>query len=330
MLIRTPCARGLATLVQVTAHDEGVRASRFCRGRLLVQGRPPPISLLHKLCRNRAIQLSDDGGKTHQRLELDAKLSAAQCLVVDDEAVQLASTPKHSPAPSTGVRLVHLHDDFMVIDKQAGIPMHQTGRAPGVVSRAFGLLPPPPQADSSSCPPFLVHRLDTDTSGLMVLARHRRAAAELSALFRDRSVVKIYRVALQRDPPSLPLTVSDSLPTDPLKDWRLRRNRADWASAVTVFFRSSDALPPSAVRDAELLDACRKRLSRHAGVFAMPLTGRKHQIRLHAITGLRSPIKNDSKYGPHARGPLGLTAVAIGFRWNGTPQVFTLGQDIHP
>ncbi|MBW8269795.1 RluA family pseudouridine synthase [Caldovatus aquaticus] len=131
--------------------------------------------------------------------------------------------------------------------------------------------------------PRLVHRLDRDTSGVLVLARSAAAAAKLAAAFRGRDVEKIYwAVAVGRPAPAagridLPLARQSgprgerTAPAEPGADKAAR-----------------------AVTDYRVLDAAQRRA---AWLELRPLTGRTHQLRVHCAQGLGTPILGDGKYG---------------------------------
>jgi 23S rRNA pseudouridine955/2504/2580 synthase len=128
----------------------------------------------------------------------------------------------------------------------------------------------------------LVHRLDKETSGLLVLARHRLAAARFAELLRSSLVQKTYHALVQplANRPPLPL---DGQLLQPI----------DGSSARTAFRRLKWSAP--------LHEAGVK--SHAVWLELQPATGRKHQLRIHLARDLHAPIVGDPRYynESHAR-----------------------------
>ena len=127
-------------------------------------------------------------------------------------------------------------------------------------------------------PVFLVHRLDAQTEGIMLLAHTRGAAAKLSQAFSARKVSKIYTAEVQGEFPPEPITCSEPV---------------DGTEARTEFNLILHA-------EASSLVSCR------------PITGRKHQVRVH-LAWLGYPLTGDHLYGATERGRFRLTATALTF-----------------
>lgn len=159
--------------------------------------------------------------------------------------------------------VLYRDDDLLVLDKPPGVVVNEseTARAPTVVDRHRWVAP------------FVVHRLDRDTSGVLVLARHREAAREVSEAFRARRVRKVYDAIVTGLPPDGWETAA--VGADPRRP-RARRVRADGRPAST-WFRSL---------------ATERGLTR---VEARPITGRTHQIRVH-LRHRGAPIFGDLAY----------------------------------
>jgi tRNA pseudouridine32 synthase/23S rRNA pseudouridine746 synthase/23S rRNA pseudouridine1911/1915/1917 synthase len=175
--------------------------------------------------------------------------------------------------------VLYRDDDFLVIDKPAGLAAH---RAPGA-GRTIEALLPDLRFERSELP-GLAHRLDRDTSGCLVLGRHPGALRELNALFAAGHVQKRYWAVVQGGPKA----ESGSI------DIRLRKVQRQGGWEI-VAGRGGDV----ARTDWRLLgrgpDTC--------WLEATPLTGRTHQIRVH-LAARRMPVLGDSVYGPPP--PLGV------------------------
>ena len=180
-------------------------------------------------------------------------------------------------ARDLAARIIHRDDELLVLDKPHGLPV-QGG--PGIRQSVDALLDAL-RFDAEERP-RLVHRLDRDTSGVLVLARTAAAAARLAAAFRGRDVEKTYW-ALVIGQPEAPEGRID-LALAKLAGPRGERTRAvdepgEGARAVTDF---------------RTLDTVKRRM---AWLELRPLTGRTHQLRVHCAEALGCPILGDGKYG---------------------------------
>ncbi|MFZ5479425.1 MAG: RluA family pseudouridine synthase [Myxococcota bacterium] len=180
----------------------------------------------------------------------------------------IAPTEEAPPLPP-----VLFEDDWlMVVDKPAGLLMHSVGQkwAYGLVGLARGARPDCECVD-------LAHRLDRETSGVVVLTKTHYANRHLKDMFQARKVSKTYW-ALVRGVPGWEETACDAPLGAAGAEVELRQGvRPDGAPARTRF---------------KVLE----RLAGHALVACKPLTGRTHQIRAH-LEALGHPILGDKLYG---------------------------------
>ncbi|WMC09263.1 TIGR01621 family pseudouridine synthase [Oceanimonas pelagia] len=178
------------------------------------------------------------------------------------------------------------HPDFLIINKPAGIGMHQQGQEPGLVR----LL-----SEQLEQPLYPVHRLDKMTTGALLLARHSEANRILSGQFAERTTTKCYLALSDRKPAKKQGWVKGGMEKARNGSWKLTRN--DNNLAITRFFSTS--LAP-AVR----------------GFVLQPYTGRTHQLRV-ALKSIGCPILGDTRYGgtPADRGYL--HAWQLAFDWRG-------------
>jgi 23S rRNA pseudouridine1911/1915/1917 synthase len=217
--------------------------------------------------------------------------------------------PPTSPSPFTaqtgnepvpGLVVVYEDDDIVVVDKPPGVAAHPT---PGWTGPTVlqGLLAAGHTIATSGAAERqgIVHRLDANTSGLMVVAKSERAYSVLKRAFRDREVDKIYQALVQGHPDPLRGTVDAPIGRHPSGDGRF---------AVVAGGRPS-------VTHYDTVEAFRA-----ASLTEIVLeTGRTHQIRVH-MAAIRHPCVGDRLYGadPVLAARLGLTrqwlhAARLGF-----------------
>lgn len=171
--------------------------------------------------------------------------------------------------------MLYRDDLILVLNKPPGLPV-QGG--PGIVRHLDAMLD---GLRFGAERPRLVHRLDRDTSGALVLARTAGSAARLAAAFRGRSVEKTYWAVVTGRP----------VPSEGRIDLPLKR--ADGARGErTVAAERDDEEGARAITDYVTLDAAAQKL---AWLELQPLTGRTHQLRVHCAA-LRTPILGDVKY----------------------------------
>jgi 23S rRNA pseudouridine955/2504/2580 synthase len=174
--------------------------------------------------------------------------------------------------------VIHRDKDVLVLDKPHGLPV-QGG--PNVGKHLDGMLDAL-RFDAAERPK-LVHRLDKDTSGVLVLARSTAAATKLAAAFRGRDVEKTYWA----------VTVGQPTPPAGRIDLPLVRQGGPRGER-TAAAEPGDKEAARAVTDFATLDAARRRV---AWLELKPITGRTHQLRVHTAEALGCPILGDGKYG---------------------------------
>jgi len=181
------------------------------------------------------------------------------------------------PPPDTGLAILYVDEYLLVVDKPAGllsVPGRGEGKEDCLASRVEAIF-----ADA-----LIVHRLDMDTSGLLLMARGKEMQGALSRLFRERLVDKRYVAVVDG------LLAQDAGEVDlPLIcDWPNRpRQKVDFdigKRSLTKF---------------ALLD--RDTSIGRSRVALEPVTGRSHQLRVHMAT-LGHPILGDDLYGGEAYG----------------------------
>jgi len=185
---------------------------------------------------------------------------------------------------------------LIAYDKEPGIPSQQVPY--DVYNNLFFALKRYLLSNSGRDYLALHHRLDQETSGVILLCRDRRLNARLARLFRERRIEKDYIALVCGSPPEERWVVD--LRITRLKGRYACTSGRDGKEAVTEF-------------------TCLGRADEVALVRARPLTGRTHQIRLH-LAGCDAPVMGDQRYGGRSAERLMLHAETLSFVHPGTDE----------
>jgi 23S rRNA pseudouridine1911/1915/1917 synthase len=196
----------------------------------------------------------------------------------DRIAVEQREEPAEEPA-QVPFETVFEDDELLVIDKPAGVVVHPApGHRGGTLAEALrGRTAGGPAARRG-----IVHRLDRDTSGLMVVAKSEQAHAALQRMIRAREVRRTYLALASGTPDAAEGTIDAPIGRD-----RARRTvvstRTDKARTAVTHFRVLERLPRTSLLEVRLE------------------TGRTHQIRAH-LAAIGRPVCGDRRYGGAACG----------------------------
>jgi 23S rRNA pseudouridine1911/1915/1917 synthase len=192
------------------------------------------------------------------------------------------TAPEAAPLPDVApadFRIAYEDDHLLVVDKPAGVVVHPArGHAQGTLVQALaGRVAGGPDPER----PGVVHRLDRDTSGLMLLARDEATHAALQEALRARDITREYLALVEGRPPARRGTIDAPLGRDRRVRTKISSDTDDPHHAVTHFETER------ALADDTLL---RVRLE----------TGRTHQIRAHLLA-IGHPVAGDPEYGKAGR-----------------------------
>jgi 23S rRNA pseudouridine955/2504/2580 synthase len=269
-----------AASFEIGADEAGMRLDRWLHRRF------PDVANSHlmRIVRKGEVRVSG------RRADVSTRLAAGENVRVPRlrlPAQQGSTVKRFAPGDAEAIRAMTLFEDrdVLVLNKPYGLAV-QGGS--GTTRHIDGMLEA--LADRQGNRPVLVHRLDRDTSGVLMIAKSRKMAAELGEIFRSRQAKKIYWALVEGVPKPAQGRISMFLAKGEGMGDARGQGRADLER-----MRVASHGDPDAQHSLTLYAVVDKVTPRLAWLSMRPVTGRTHQLRAHC-EAIGHPIVGDPKY----------------------------------
>ena len=254
------CAPAAVRYMEVAEEEAGQRIDNYLLARL----KGVPKSHIYRILRSGEIRVNS------KRVEAAQRVAAGDRIRIPP--VRVAERDAPEPAPHFKLPVLFEDDHLLAIDKPAGLAVHGgSGIAHGVIESLRSMRP---QARFLE----LVHRLDRETSGVLLLAKKRSALTALHEMLRTRGLDKRYLVGVAGRFRNQRQRVRLALAKRVTNEGEKRVRVSDSGQEAETIFHLVQRGPEYSLLEAELL------------------TGRTHQIRVH-LAHLGHPVLGDDKYG---------------------------------
>jgi 23S rRNA pseudouridine1911/1915/1917 synthase len=242
---------------------------------------------LEGVSRSRVQLLIDQGD-----VLIDGHVEKASLKLRGGERIDITGEPRPAPLRATAEEIpldvIYEDEDLAVINKPAGMMVHAGSgqnddvRSRGTLVNALLFRFKKLSSTGGDLRPGIVHRLDKDTSGLIVVAKNDQAHAALGEMFSSRQIKKTYLALVQGEVARAKGTINASVGRDPLRRTRMTtKPLSDARTAVSHY---------------EVVRRLANRFGKFTLVRVRIETGRTHQIRVH-MAFIGHPVVGDTLYG---------------------------------
>ena len=247
-------------VIDIKNSSVGLRIDKWIKNELT----KIPQSLIEKDLRNGKIKVNKKKVKSSYKLIKNDKIYLYNFNYKNLSIKKKLYIPKKNIIKETEKDIIENNDNFIVINKIAGLPVQGGTKINENVTNVLSN-----SVYFKDLKPFIVHRIDKDTSGVLIIAKNRETAQQLTSLFRIRKIHKTY----------LALSFGQIDKEKNILDNNLIR------------YEGKKKIIERAITHYDTIDKNNK----YTFFKLKPITGRKHQIRKH-MTDLGYPIIGDNKY----------------------------------
>ena len=225
-----------------------------------------PQSLIEKFIRKNKIKINRKKTKTKYRVQFNdiIEVYGAENLKPRDQSKTIKYKPSEKERKKYGEFIIENNDNFIVINKPSGIPVQSGTKS---FKNIIDILKNTKYFENTK--PFIVHRLDKETSGVMIVAKNREYAQLFTSLFRIRKIHKTYLAITHGQ-----VNKGTSLLQDDL-----------------IIYEKNKKIVQKAISYLKILNSNNK----YSLLELKPITGRKHQLRKQ-LYNIGNPVVGDDKY----------------------------------
>ena len=225
-----------------------------------------PHSLIEKIIRQNKIKVNKKKTKSSYRLKFDDVIEIYDIskFKATEKLKKIKYLPKKKEIGEYDDYVIEDNENFIIINKPTGIPVQSGTKS---FKNIIDILKNTKYFENSK--PFIVHRLDKETSGVLIIAKNRKFAQLFTSLFRIRKIHKTYLALVYGKVNNSIKTINDDL----------------------VYYENNKKMTQKAISNLRVI----KSNEGYSYLELNPITGRKHQLR-RQLLNIGSPIVGDDKY----------------------------------
>ena len=225
-----------------------------------------PQSLIEKIIRQNKIKVNKKKTKSSYRLKFDDVIEIYDIskFKATEKLKKIKYLPKKKEIGEYDDYVIEDNENFIIINKPTGIPVQSGTKS---FKNIIDILKNTKYFENSK--PFIVHRLDKETSGVLIIAKNRKFAQLFTSLFRIRKIHKTYLALVYGKVNNSIKTINDDL----------------------VYYENNKKITQKAISNLRVI----KSNEGYSYLELNPITGRKHQLR-RQLLNIGSPIVGDDKY----------------------------------